>query len=118
MSDYDSGDDLFEGVNIDRLTTSTQPTKRNRAESGATASLPAKRPKSDIESKVEDIALNILRTKFMYNSFRHEQAQAIAATLRGENVLVIFPTGAGKSLCYQVCSDHLFSPHNAPQGPR
>jgi ATP-dependent DNA helicase RecQ len=43
-----------------------------------------------------------LRRHFPYGSFRAGQADTIAAILRGESVLAVMPTGAGKSLCYQL----------------
>ena len=39
---------------------------------------------------------------FGYNSFRQNQLEIITAILEGENVLSVLPTGAGKSLCYQI----------------
>ncbi|THY42825.1 ATP-dependent DNA helicase [Aureobasidium pullulans] len=44
----------------------------------------------------------LLREKFGYPAFRGEQEKIIRAILRGENALAILPTGAGKSLCYQI----------------
>jgi len=43
-----------------------------------------------------------LREVFGFASFRPGQAETVAAVLAGENVLTIMPTGAGKSLCYQL----------------
>lgn len=48
------------------------------------------------------LAQRLLKEKFGYDSFRHEQEQAILRILAGQSALVVFPTGAGKSLCYQV----------------
>ncbi|KAI0435248.1 P-loop containing nucleoside triphosphate hydrolase protein [Xylaria sp. FL1042] len=73
---------------------------------------------------VDSIARSILKQYFGYDDFRHEQvsylvplfwchsciylsvpqAAAIRTVLQGENTLVVFPTGAGKSLCYQIPS--------------
>lgn len=39
---------------------------------------------------------------FGFDSLRPPQDQIMTAALRGENVLAILPTGAGKSLCYQL----------------
>src|SRR5579884_3681205 len=43
-----------------------------------------------------------LRTTFGFAEFRPGQAEIVAAILDGEDVLAIMPTGAGKSLCYQL----------------
>lgn len=43
-----------------------------------------------------------LKKYFGYNNFRIHQKEIIQALLRGEDVLAILPTGAGKSLCYQL----------------
>ena len=44
----------------------------------------------------------ILKHYFGYDSFREGQERLIEAILEGRDVLGIMPTGAGKSLCYQV----------------
>jgi ATP-dependent DNA helicase RecQ len=45
-----------------------------------------------------------LRRDFPHEAFRPGQADVIAAVLRGESVLAVMPTGAGKSLCYQLAA--------------
>ncbi|THX88209.1 ATP-dependent DNA helicase [Aureobasidium pullulans] len=74
-SEYGS-DDLFDELDADALVSASQ----------------------------QDIALvrTLLREKFGYPAFRGEQEKIIRAILRGENALAILPTGAGKSLCYQI----------------
>ena len=47
-------------------------------------------------------ALEVLRDVFGYQSFREGQREAVDALLAGRDALVLLPTGAGKSLCYQV----------------
>lgn len=117
--DYDSGDDLFEGVTDTEFLQLSQPRKRPR-EAGEddqqhTGSFknevddatltPTKRPRPtpevDNDPKMR-LATKTLEKTFGYSSFRHEQQAAIRRILDGENTLAIFPTGAGKSLCYQV----------------
>ncbi|MEM8688410.1 MAG: DNA helicase RecQ [Pseudomonadota bacterium] len=44
----------------------------------------------------------VLKEVFGFDHFREGQEGVIDALLSGENVLTIMPTGAGKSLCYQV----------------
>jgi len=44
----------------------------------------------------------ILSKQFGYTSFRAGQEEAIDAILAGKDVLAVMPTGAGKSLCYQI----------------
>jgi ATP-dependent DNA helicase RecQ len=48
--------------------------------------------------------LEALRQHFGHAEFRPGQAETIAAVLRGESVLAVMPTGAGKSLCYQLAA--------------
>ncbi|MBN1888122.1 MAG: RecQ family ATP-dependent DNA helicase, partial [Thermoflexales bacterium] len=45
-----------------------------------------------------------LHRHFPHNTFRPGQAEVIAAALRHESVLAVMPTGAGKSLCYQLAA--------------
>lgn len=46
--------------------------------------------------------LQVLRSQFGLNAFRDGQAAVIARLLAGKSAAAIFPTGGGKSLCYQL----------------
>lgn len=131
MSDDEFDDDVFDNADVveDMLRSSQAPNtqqslKRNldgalerNGENSAkrVKSEPHAQPHNDTGHDVENVALarRLLKQKFGYKSFRHEQEDAIRRILTGQSALVIFPTGAGKSLCYQVsaslCSELFFS---------
>jgi ATP-dependent DNA helicase RecQ len=50
----------------------------------------------------DDPKRRILKDLFGFDDFRPGQAAAMETLLAGRNVLAVMPTGAGKSLCYQV----------------
>src|ERR1700749_1965021 len=43
-----------------------------------------------------------LQKYFGYSEFRHRQEAIVQQVLDGRDVLVLMPTGGGKSLCYQL----------------
>lgn len=47
-------------------------------------------------------ALETLKTYFGYDTFREGQEKIVEAILTNRDVLAIMPTGAGKSICYQI----------------
>jgi len=52
---------------------------------------------------------NSLKQVFGFDHFRGGQEQTISQLIDGQSSLAIFPTGSGKSLCYQLTAMHL--PH-------
>jgi len=53
--------------------------------------------------------LTSLKQTFGFDQFRLGQGQTISQLIAGQSSLAIFPTGSGKSLCYQFTALHL--PH-------
>ena len=49
-----------------------------------------------------DDKYSVLKKVFGYDGFRPGQAEIVDAALAGRDVLAVMPTGAGKSVCYQV----------------
>ncbi|RFN48070.1 ATP-dependent dna helicase q-like 3 [Fusarium flagelliforme] len=120
--DFDSGDALFEDVDEDDLIfdgveeedligdlIDKTPRKHSRGKENDNAPVKKARVGSVSmtngklgETQRLQIAQRILADNFRYKSFRHEQEAAISRLLNGDSALVVFPTGAGKSLCYQI----------------
>ncbi|HLR25141.1 MAG TPA: DEAD/DEAH box helicase, partial [Fodinibius sp.] len=55
-----------------------------------------------MNEKLMNNAREALQEYWGYPSFREGQDEAIASVLQRRNTMVLFPTGGGKSLCYQV----------------
>ena len=49
-----------------------------------------------------EITQQVLKDVFGFDAFRPGQEKAMSTLLAGQNVLAVMPTGAGKSLCFQV----------------
>ena len=56
----------------------------------------------DSADSVDPRALEALNRYFGYDSFRPGQSGIVSAILIGHDVLGVMPTGAGKSICYQI----------------
>src|SRR4051794_22963753 len=53
-------------------------------------------------SATDRAALDVLSAQFGFESFRPGQERVVEALLAGRSALAVFPTGGGKSLCYQL----------------
>jgi ATP-dependent DNA helicase RecQ len=54
--------------------------------------------------------LDVLKQVYGYSAFRGRQAEVVEQVVSGGDAVVLFPTGAGKSLCFQIpalCRDGL-----------
>lgn len=104
---------------------------------GATTSLPNQDLKrsSDFEDENESmskkpkietngsnsiaLARKILKDTWGFSEFRHKQEQAIARLIDGGSAVVVFPTGGGKSLVYQIPAlafDYYDELYSGPRG--
>ncbi len=57
---------------------------------------------SDPHAAALAAARRVLRETFGHDAFREGQEAVVAAVMAGRDVLCVMPTGAGKSLCYQL----------------
>lgn len=66
---------------------------------GPQVDLPDSIPQDPLQSQ---ILHDILRTTFNLTNFRSCQQAVITTALTGKDVVVVMPTGSGKSICYQI----------------
>lgn len=78
-----------------KMMPNTSPANASASSTGATA-------KHDDVLKQDDVLLNTLKTRFGHSRFRAGQREVCEAVIRGEDGLLVMPTGGGKSLCYQL----------------
>ncbi len=65
--------------------------------------VPAETPVSEAPQAVEGESLDdLLLRGFGFSSFRANQEEVCRTVIEGRDVLLVMPTGAGKSLCYQL----------------
>jgi ATP-dependent DNA helicase Q4 len=88
----DEGDDC---VSLGSADSSNESTKPHLA-------VPVTITTPLFESDMSERVTDVLHKCFGFDSLRASQSWAIERCTRGQNSLVIMPTGAGKSLCYQI----------------
>ncbi len=88
------------------LHTALQPYTLNAADAQLTGDEIFRRmsgPESAPATREEIRKIELAAARhFGFSRLRPGQAETIACVLRGESLLAVMPTGAGKSLCYQV----------------
>ncbi|PWE52607.1 ATP-dependent DNA helicase RecQ [Metarhizobium album] len=57
---------------------------------------------SDALFNAQGKPLDVLKQVYGYSAFRGKQQQVVEHVVAGRDAVVLFPTGAGKSLCFQV----------------
>ncbi len=66
------------------------------------ASMPASRNRGVAAAPLPQRLTEVLRSAFRLEAFRPRQEAVCQAVAEGKDVLLVMPTGAGKSLCYQL----------------
>ena len=85
------------------VTSAEGPTSGvKRKESPTNEAPPSKRPALQHYGSKSPLATGILTRIFGVKEFRLKQEPAIARIIAGGSAVVVFPTGGGKSLCYQI----------------
>ena len=99
-------DDQFGDGDIDDdeflLAESTASQEKKRPNPFGSSDATHKKAKPTQEAPSTILSRNILKSVWGFASFRLEQEAAIARLISGGSAVVIFPTGGGKSLVYQV----------------
>ncbi|KAI3423068.1 Helicase ATP-binding domain-containing protein, partial [Psidium guajava] len=87
------------------VTDSTKQKNRQESESRKFDCKLVEAVLSAVRNDVSDVNLvKLLKLVYGYDSFRDRQLEAIRTVLAGKSTMLVLPTGAGKSLCYQIPS--------------
>lgn len=89
-------------MNVDQLAESLRRDQRFMENVVRWEELPAREARyGDFPPELDARLLPVLRQRGVTRLYSH-QAQSIAATLRGEDVVVVTPTASGKTMCYNL----------------
>ena len=88
---------------LEAAVTRPEPIAGSKRQRSHSASEPAiKKPRVEESDQTKKRANELLRSHFGFTEFQHLQEKAIVRLIQGQSALIIFPTGGGKSLCYQL----------------
>ena len=83
-----------------------RPTTQRRVYDSPAPDPPARPTPSPSQPTSVDVSpkqlRDLLRSRFSHDSFRPHQEEVCREVIAGRDVLLVMPTGAGKSLCYQL----------------
>lgn len=99
--DEDFGFDSDDEADLIALADAALPQGTKRKSSFNDENPPVKRPAFD-DSQTFPSAVATLTKVFGFKAFQLKQEQVISRILNGRSSVAIFPTGGGKSLCYQI----------------
>ncbi len=124
--EYDQNQDDFGDIDDEDLmlaemsdATLGLPDQGLKRSSESEAGSPSKKLKTENGSTSIELAQKILKDTWGFSEFKHKQEQAIARLIDGGSAVVVFPTGGGKSLVYQIPAlafDYYDQFHNGPRG--
>ncbi len=99
FGDVDDEDLLLAEPNIHEMDGSSG---KRATPTGFADGPPSKKTKTVDDRTSSMLAVSILQKTWGFPSFRLKQQQAIARLINGGSAAVVFPTGGGKSLVYQI----------------
>ncbi|KAH9240709.1 hypothetical protein K456DRAFT_1855625 [Colletotrichum gloeosporioides 23] len=100
--DDDFGFDSADEADLLAVADGVPPSAKRAPDDGDDAIEEPASKKHRSGSQTSELAQKVLTERFGLNAFRLEQEAAITRIIGGESAVVVFPTGGGKSLCYQV----------------
>ncbi|KAF4847533.1 ATP-dependent DNA helicase RecQ [Colletotrichum siamense] len=100
--DDDFGFDSADEADLLAVADGVPPSAKRAPDDGDDAIEEPASKKHRSGSQTSELTQKVLKERFGLNAFRLEQEAAITRIIGGESAVVVFPTGGGKSLCYQV----------------